>query len=58
VTEKKSRTNPYSPPILAMTSDDTQLIIESDGEFPAESGKKMWDEIMRDTVRKERPKTS
>jgi hypothetical protein len=52
VTEKKGGTNPYCPPVLAMPSDDAQLIIESDEELPAESGKKMRNEIIRNSERK------
>ena len=46
VVEKKGETNPYCPPVLAMPSDDAQLVIESDEELPAGSGKKMGDEII------------
>ena len=34
-----------------MLSDDTQFIIESDDELPAETGKQKGNEIMEDTVR-------
>ena len=48
---KKGRTDPYCPCVWAMPSDYTQFIIETDDELPAGIGKRMGNEIRRDTVR-------
>jgi hypothetical protein len=48
---KKRGTDPYCPSVWATPLEDAPFIIESDKKFPAGTGKRTGDEIVRDTLR-------
>jgi len=50
-TEKKRGTDPYCPPVWATPLDDAPLIIQSDKELPAGTGKRPEDEIVCNTAK-------